>query len=150
MKRLDGTVWIAVVALIVLSTAVGARAQLGCSDPSGSGFVFTCSQDADCMPIGGSACTAGLCTCADTDPAFPLCACTPPAREGFNDPSQCSDHIDNDGDMLIDCQDPDCANVPPCVNPAPTMSLPMLGITLLLLAGVGVFGLRRARRSAGV
>jgi hypothetical protein len=31
----------------------------------------------------------------------------------------CNDGLDNDGDKLIDCKDPDCANAPNCVKTPP-------------------------------
>src|SRR5690606_28972668 len=33
-----------------------------------------------------------------------------------NPPEICDDGIDNDGDVWVDCADPDCAGFGPCVN----------------------------------
>jgi hypothetical protein len=33
-----------------------------------------------------------------------------------NPPEVCGDEIDNDGDVYVDCGDPDCSNVPPCAG----------------------------------
>ncbi len=31
-------------------------------------------------------------------------------------PGQCEDQVDNDGDRLVDCEDPDCSDQPPCAG----------------------------------
>ena len=61
-----------------------------------------CDTAADCDD--GDPCTTDGCTggvCGHTD--VPGCG-----------PEQCGDGIDNDGDDLVDCADPDCANAPEC------------------------------------
>ena len=61
-----------------------------------------CTTAADCND--GNSCTTDSCTgnvCAHT--AVPGCG-----------PEVCNDGIDNDGDGLVDCADPDCVNAPEC------------------------------------
>lgn len=57
----------------------------------------------------------------------------------------CSDHIDNDNDGLTDCADPDCARVPPCGAPAPTLSSGALLLLIVVLTTVGLLGHARRR-----
>lgn len=60
----------------------------------------------------------------------------------------CSDNIDNDGDNLIDCADPDCADVSPCGVVVPVASSPATGGLALVLALLGLSLLAvRATRS---
>ncbi len=49
------------------------------------------------------------CPSADDDDAGPV------EREG-DDPGECDDGADNDGDGLFDCDDPDCAGAPVCTG----------------------------------
>ena len=42
-----------------------------------------------------------------------LCSCAPPIYEA-DEPGECSDGLDNDGDGLIDCEDSDCHGAPVC------------------------------------
>ena len=61
----------------------------------------------------------------------------------------CRDHVDNDGDMLVDCADPDCLNAPTCGAAAPVMgSIGMLLLAAALLVGGTVALGARRRRSA--
>jgi hypothetical protein len=60
----------------------------------------------------------------------------------------CTDHFDNDGDQLMDCDDPDCSDAPVCHIPAPAMS-PLFAVVsagLMLLFGVLLLWRRRASR----
>ena len=63
---------------------------------------------------------------------------------------QCGNHIDDDGDGLIDCADPDCALSPLCRKPTPAMSHEAI---LLLAVGLTLIGLllvrSRQRRRQG-
>lgn len=59
----------------------------------------------------------------------------------------CSDMDDNDGDGLIDCEDPNCFRTPPCGVPAPLMSNRGLGLMAVLFALIGFFGLSPLRFS---
>ena len=64
-----------------------------------------CATDADCND--GDACTTDACVAgACVTSALPSCSANPPET--------CDDGIDNDGDGLIDCSDPDCADFPGC------------------------------------
>jgi len=47
-----------------------------------------------------------------------LQACNNSHGEGFL-PGQCADSIDNDGDNVLDCEDPDCAGSPDCAPVPP-------------------------------
>ncbi len=71
------------------------------------------------------------------------------ATEDVGGSLTCSDGGDNDGDLLVDCQDPDCADVPPCAVIAPAMSTPATGGLAILLALVGLsfLAVRAARPS---
>ena len=60
-------------------------------------------------------------------------------------PDACRDGIDNDSNGLTDCADPSCRGTPPCVRPAPTLSWPALLACTLVLAGAGLWGIRRRR-----
>ena len=66
-------------------------------------------------------------------------------QENTSGPQACSDLIDNDGDGLVDCQDPDCFRTLPCGAPAPVMSNPTLGLMAALLVLIGFFGLTPLR-----
>ena len=61
----------------------------------------------------------------------------------------CRDQVDNDGDGLVDCADPDCLSAPTCGAAAPMMgSIGMLLLAAaLLVGGTLALGARR-RRSA--
>jgi hypothetical protein len=73
--------------------------------------------------------------------------CSNTCFEGLGDEAaNCSDGIDNDGDGLIDCGDPDCAGDRACTAPAPVLSWPGLLAAILLLGGVAAYRLRRASR----
>lgn len=65
-------------------------------DPSGGG---TLTKAGSAFKASGDACY------------FCSTVCNPPAQ-----PEICNDGIDNDGDGLIDCADPDCAHDPACVQ----------------------------------
>jgi len=83
--------------------------------------------------------------------AFAVSATVTPThapRENAGGNQFCSDGIDNDGDGLIDCRDPDCAFVPPCGGPAPTLSrdLNMLLAGILVMAGAWLLSRRRGLR----
>jgi hypothetical protein len=58
----------------------------------------------------------------------------------------CSDTIDNDADNLIDCFDPDCNAVAPCLNRAPAVSSPAMIVLLLTLGVSGLLLAERQRR----
>ena len=67
----------------------------------------------------------------------------PALRENGAGDQFCRDGIDNDGDGLVDCADPDCAAVIPCATPAPLLQPFGLLVAIVLLAMVGVAALRR-------
>lgn len=58
----------------------------------------------------------------------------------------CSDTIDNDMDNLIDCFDPDCNAVAPCLNRAPAVSSSAMVVLLLTLGVSGLLLAERQRR----
>jgi uncharacterized repeat protein (TIGR01451 family) len=67
-----------------------------------------CTTDADCDDH--DACTTDACsngTCTATP--IPGCTSNPPVED-------CQNGIDDDGDGLIDCHDPDCADKPYCAG----------------------------------
>ena len=102
---------------------------------------INCSEDYISGPGGGTcaACFKGVCNgdchpnkedsdCADCSPAYCCgdgvcngdetsfdcaidCGGEPPALE-----TNCDDNIDNDGDGLTDCDDPDCHDEPACIS----------------------------------
>lgn len=55
----------------------------------------------------------------------------------------CSDRIDNDGDKLIDCEDPDCFGNNACSTGAPALDPSNLILLALLLGAFAVYSLRR-------
>ena len=62
-------------------------------------------------------------------------------------PDGCMDGMDNDGDMLIDCDDPDCFGISGCVSrPAPALSWYALLVTIVILSGLGFYAIRRSKR----
>jgi len=97
----------------------------------------------DCpSPIGSAIFTDPNATCGE-GPTFSGC---PP-----NEIGQCADGVNNDawtGDLLTDCNDPDCASDPLC----PTESVPAasglgLAATAMALLGMGVAALRSRMRA---
>ena len=80
-------------------------------------------------------------------PTITLTPTPHPPHEDTGSASGCSYGIDNDGDGLTDCADPDCANTPPCGPAAPAMSARMVVLLILTLSAVGVLGLLAQRRS---
>lgn len=50
---------------------------------------------------------------ANCESCLPECEEPPPPRERI-----CDDGVDNDGDLLVDCDDPDCSEHPNCIPPA--------------------------------
>ena len=58
-------------------------------------------------------------------------------------PGDCSDGIDNDGNRLIDCADPNCIGQPGCPGPAPpTASTGGTVVAMLLLGALAFYQLR--------
>lgn len=57
----------------------------------------------------------------------------------------CNDNIDNDDDGFVDCADPDCIGVVPCVQPAPALGPAglIVGAAALLLIGGAALSVRR-------
>jgi len=69
------------------------------------------------------------------------------ACEDCAGPAFCADGIDNDGDALVDCQDPDCADTTQCgAVAAPAASPNAIVILVALLAAVGLLGVLANRR----
>jgi len=69
---------------------------------------------------------------------------TPTATATSRQRENCNDGIDNDGDKLIDCKDPDCA---PCKIPSPAMTPPVLIAVAAALAAAGLLHLQRRKRT---
>lgn len=85
-------------------------------------------------------------TLTATISATPTVTPTSNVMENVGGNANCSDGFDNDFDGLIDCADPDCANIPPCNAVAPVMSPPAALLLAVLLSLVGLFGLARSRQ----
>ena len=89
-------------------------ASAGCtcvSDPTD--HVFPCANDSTCED--GYRCVDGFCSmgtaafdAGKADAGVVHDAGTPPSGDGGVE-QDCFDGIDNDGDLLTDCEDPDCA-----------------------------------------
>ena len=65
-------------------------------------------------------------------------------------PQGCNNGVDDDGDHLVDCADPDCASTIPCGVPAPVMSHQGVVLMAVLFGLIGVFTLvplRSGKRS---
>jgi len=90
----------------------------------------------------------GTATATSTRTPLPTRTPTPTtaagAHENSGGPQGCSDGVDNDGDRLIDCADPDCATVAPCAVAAPALS-PVMLLLLAAALTIGGFGLVRPR-----
>lgn len=102
------------------------------------GQPVSCVAIPQCLGCGLNNQAAGRCTNTCFEPS-----------EGPGEPETgalCSDGIDNDGDGLIDCADPDCFREPACNVPAPAASHFGLVALLSLLVALGGFGLRSRRR----
>jgi hypothetical protein len=56
----------------------------------------------------------------------------------------CDDGVDNDNDDAIDCVDPDCLDVSPCVQ-APVMSPLLIGLLVAVLGAGGILGVGRGQ-----
>ncbi len=121
------------------------------------GDAATCAQafqlDGDGRPV--SCLTIPVCNgCGLENQADGACSNT--CFEGPDDPDRpttetalCDDGTDDDGDMLIDCADPDCVSAPNCIDPAPAPALSPLGLAggLFLLGALAAYQLnRRSRR----
>ncbi len=102
------------------------------------------AENADCnvLPESGF-CDSGNCAC---NTGFSGTHCEVTSNEANAGAGACSDGRDNDGDMLIDCADPDCATSAACVAHAPTVSRSGFGVLIGLLGAVGIWSTRRAGR----
>ena len=63
-------------------------------------------------------------------------------------PAGCSDGVDNDGDGLIDCRDPDCRATAACAAHVPTLGSAGLALAVLALVVVAATGFLKRRRIA--
>jgi hypothetical protein len=167
----------ATVVMFACVLAPRAALAAGCCVENCSGTIicFNTAGSNDCVD-GGTACVANsACTCnfvggtdCDEEPSCPTATPTPtitptpppgtptrtptvtPApgsRENATGDQACFDGIDNDGDGLIDCADPDCAFVKTCSTRAPAMSLWVMVAVAIALAVSGAT-LARSRKKA--
>jgi len=60
----------------------------------------------------------------------------------------CNDNLDNDGDLLIDCDDPDCALAGACLHPVPAAGPQSILSLALLMGAIGMFGIWYAAKGA--
>lgn len=58
----------------------------------------------------------------------------------------CNDDLDNDGDLLVDCDDADCASTILCQRAVPASGPHGLILLVLLVAAAGIFGMGRRTR----
>lgn len=61
--------------------------------------------------------------------------------------TSCDDGIDNNNNGFTDCRDQNCVPSPDCMTQAPAMSPVGLVAALLLVSGIGLLAMRRARRA---
>ncbi len=89
--------------ILFLAMATAYIALQGCKTDNGDSDAcdgVECSGFGDCVVVDGAA----SCECDDSYHAEGLeCIANPPTNESI-----CDDHLDNDGDLLVDCDDPDC------------------------------------------
>jgi len=71
-------------------------------------------------------------------------------ENGGAGPAGRSGGLDNDGDGLIDCGDPDCQGAPPCIAAAPVLGSSGFIIAALVLLTVGGVALALQRRASWV
>lgn len=83
----------------------------------------------------------GTVTPTSTPTATATVTPTPGPSEGA-----CDNGIDDDGDAIVDCADPDCRDTAPCISPAPAMSPGGVALLLVILSLVGLGALMRLRR----
>ena len=123
-----------------------------CSDNFPEGLCVILSGFVQFVPGGtcGVDCVSPTATPSSTPTVTPTVTPTAtglPPHEDTGGASACSDGIDNDGDGLTDCADPDCANTPPCAPAAPALSPRLFVILVLTLSVAGMLGLLAQRRS---
>ncbi|HYD48395.1 MAG TPA: hypothetical protein VEB21_08615 [Terriglobales bacterium] len=78
-----------------------------------------------------------------TDTPTPSPTITAAAGEDASGGISCTDEIDNDFDGLLDCDDPDCIDTPPCGAPVPAASSGAVAVLIVVLASAGLLALRR-------
>ena len=143
-------------------TATGAALLLAMGITVPAADAACCIEGCGGVPIpwtscGNPDCTGGVCpspigsaiafdptaTCGEG--GFPFSTCPP------NEVGQCQDGVNNDawtGDLLTDCEDPDCASDPACpAHAVPAASGLGLAATAIALLGLGVTLLRSRIRA---
>ncbi len=90
-------------------------------------------------------------TATPTHTSTPTPTVTPPAEDsrselGGSGAAGCSNGLDDDGDGLADCADPDCVGLSPCGVPAPAASLRWTIALALVLTVIAAAFLHRARQ----
>jgi hypothetical protein len=115
----------------------------GCSGPTT--HWTSCTASSDCTggfcdsPLGSAILTDPNATCGEGETFFQC----PPDERG-----ECHDGVNNDawtGDVLTDCEDPDCFSDPGCPQHAPVASGTALVIVAGVLLALGVVALRSRR-----
>ena len=137
-----------ILAMAVVLLAGGEARAACCIEGCGSETIqwTSCTASSQCTggvcpsPIGSAIAFDPNATCGEGNPPFSTC---PPDERG-----QCHDGVNNDawtGDVLTDCEDPDCFSDPGCPQHAPVASGTALAIVAGALLALGIVALRSRR-----
>jgi hypothetical protein len=139
---------VVILAMAVAMLARGGEARGACCIEGCGGLttVWTsCTATSQCT---GGVCDSPLGSAIAFDPnaicgeGTPFSSCPP------NERGECHDGVNNDawtGDVLTDCEDPDCADDPGCPQRAPVASGAALAIVAGALLALGTAALRSRR-----